>query len=178
MRASLRSAERGSALPLVAALMVLFGCIVVVIARQAVPATDRARAQTAADAAALAGAAEGRAAAQRLAEANGAELIAYLELGGGDADVTVRLGSAEASARARVDPLPADPDEPDDPDPDPDPGSDDPVDPVDPCERSGDAAFGAHRKPRWWSGGLAGGVRLAVGVGGGDLESVVFAEAP
>lgn len=46
------------------------------------------------------------------------------------------------------------------------------------CERSGDAAFGAHRKPRWWSGGLVGGVRLAVGVGGGDLESVVFAEAP
>ncbi len=131
MRASLRPAERGSALPLVAALMVLFGCIVVVIARQAVPATDRARAQTAADAAALAGAAEGRAAARRLAEANGAELIAYLELGGGDVDVTVRLGSAEASARARIDAPSADPD--------PDPGNpDDPVDPVvrtDPARR-------------------------------------------
>jgi len=46
------------------------------------------------------------------------------------------------------------------------------------CERSGEDAFGAHRNPRLMLGCLVGGVRLSVGVGGGDLEAVVFAEAP
>jgi hypothetical protein len=54
----------------------------------------------AADAAALAGAADGRAAAADAAHANGAHLHSYEEQGD-DTRVRVSLGDAEASARAR-----------------------------------------------------------------------------
>ena len=46
------------------------------------------------------------------------------------------------------------------------------------CERSGEGAFGAHQNPRLMLGSVVGGVRLSVGVGGGDLEAVVLAETP
>jgi Flp pilus assembly protein TadG len=61
---------------------------------------DRARAQAAADAAALAGAAEGREAAADLAEANGGVLESFEE-GGADVRVVVRVGRARAEAQAR-----------------------------------------------------------------------------
>jgi hypothetical protein len=48
----------------------------------------------------------------------------------------------------------------------------------DKCERSGEGAFGAHQNPRLMLGSVVGGVRLSVGVGGGDLEAVVLAETP
>lgn len=65
---------------------------------------DRAAARTAADAAALAGAATGPAAARDLAATNGGELVDLVEDAAG-LTVTVRVGDAVATARAeRVDP--------------------------------------------------------------------------
>jgi type II secretory pathway pseudopilin PulG len=61
----------------------------------------RARAQAAADAAALAGAAHDRAAAAQLAEADGAHLVEFQRLGT-DVLVTVEVGDMRASARARA----------------------------------------------------------------------------
>jgi hypothetical protein len=92
--------QRGSILPLVALAMVLAGVTVVLLGRMGGAATARAGARNAADAAALAGAAEGRAAAIALASANGAELLSYEEIGL-DTRVRVRLGMAEATGRAR-----------------------------------------------------------------------------
>ena len=60
----------------------------------------RASACTAADAAALAGAAQGEQAAREVAADNGATVIGY-EVLGEDTRVTVRLGPAEAVGRAR-----------------------------------------------------------------------------
>ena len=92
--------ERGSTLPFMALAIVLAGVIIVLLGRGGGAATSRAGARSAADAAALAGAAAGRSAAHDLAEANGAELISYREIGN-DTEVRVRLGPAEATARAR-----------------------------------------------------------------------------
>jgi Flp pilus assembly protein TadG len=61
---------------------------------------DRTRAQTAADAAALAGAADGRDAAERVAGANGGEVEVYAARGA-EVEVTVRVGEARATSRAR-----------------------------------------------------------------------------
>ena len=92
--------ERGSAVPLIALVVVLIGCVVVGLGRLGAAGAARAAARTAADAAALAGAADGRAAAEALAEANGAELVGYEGIGL-DTRVTVRVGPAEAVGRAR-----------------------------------------------------------------------------
>ena len=61
---------------------------------------DRARAQTAADAAALAGARAGEDAAGAMAEADGGELTSYVSRGD-DVEVVVRVGRSSATARAR-----------------------------------------------------------------------------
>lgn len=74
--------------------------LLVGLARLGAGAADGARAQNAADAAALAGAAEGEGAARELAIANGAELVRF-EVVDGDVVVEVRLGDASATARAR-----------------------------------------------------------------------------
>jgi hypothetical protein len=92
--------EQGSILPFIALAMVLAGVSIVLLARVGGAATARAGARNAADAAALAGAAEGRDAAVALAEANGAELLSYQDIGM-DTLVRVRLGPAEATGRAR-----------------------------------------------------------------------------
>ena len=63
-------------------------------------ATHRARARTAADAAALAGAAEGEDAAREVAGANGAELTEW-RAQGRDVWVEVRVEGARATAKAR-----------------------------------------------------------------------------
>jgi hypothetical protein len=62
---------------------------------------DRARARTAADAAALAGAADGEPAAREVAEANGADLL-EIERAGDEVVVRVRVGDLDAYARARA----------------------------------------------------------------------------
>ena len=60
---------------------------------------DRARAQNAADAAALAGVAGGEAAASAIAAANDATLVAWSR-SGYEVTVTVRVGERQATARA------------------------------------------------------------------------------
>jgi hypothetical protein len=80
--------------------MVVLGGAVLLIGRLGVAATDRAGARTAADAAALAGAAEGEGPARELAAVNGAEMRSF-EAEGTDARVEVELGTARAVARAR-----------------------------------------------------------------------------
>lgn len=93
-------AERGSILPFVALAILMAGASVILLGRVGAAATARAGARSAADAAALAGAAEGRGAAAALAQANGAELLSYKDVGL-DTLVRVRLGPAEADGRAR-----------------------------------------------------------------------------
>lgn len=91
--------ERGSALPLVALAMVVVGILSMGIGRLGQDAAERARARTAADAAALGGAADGRETALELAEANGGEMTFYRRIGA-DVRVAVRVGRSEAVARA------------------------------------------------------------------------------
>jgi hypothetical protein len=67
---------------------------------------DRARARTAADAAALAGAAEGEQAARDLADTNGATLESF-ERDGDEVVVRVEVGEVGAYARARATARPA-----------------------------------------------------------------------
>jgi hypothetical protein len=99
MRERARRSERGQVLPLVALLMVAMGGSAVLLVRLGGVAADRAQASAAADAAALAGAAEGRPAAERLAAANGAQVRSYREEGS-DTEVWVSVGRAGATARA------------------------------------------------------------------------------
>ena len=92
--------ERGSALPLLVVAVVLGGVLALQMGRLGGAAGSRARAQTAADAAALAGAADGEPAARALAEVNGATLVGFEERGL-DTRVVVELASARASGKAR-----------------------------------------------------------------------------
>ena len=91
--------ERGQVTPLLALVVVLAGALIVMVARLGENAADQARAQTAADAAALAGAIEGEAAADELATRNGAELVSFVADERGVV-VTVVIRRAEARARA------------------------------------------------------------------------------
>lgn len=94
------AADSGQVIPLAAALMVLVITALVALVPAGEVLADRARASTAADAAALAGAAEGEDAARALAEANGAELVEFRQEGE-EVLVRARVGDVEASARAR-----------------------------------------------------------------------------
>lgn len=98
-------ADRGQVVPLVAAVVALVAMLALGIAGVARVAHDRARAQNAADAAALAAAVrlgpdDVEATARRLAEANGAELV-ELRREGTIVVVRVELGGLEAVAAAR-----------------------------------------------------------------------------
>ena len=92
--------ERGQALPLLALVIVVGGMAVVLLGRLGGAAVERARASAAADAAALAGAAEGRPTADALAATNGGRVVGYEDLGD-DVRARARVGRAEATARAR-----------------------------------------------------------------------------
>jgi hypothetical protein len=106
--------ERGSALPLVVLTLTLVSVAALVLAAVTGTVVDRARAQAAADAAALAAVVEGPQAAAELAAANGAELVTA-RVADGVAVVEVRVGRVVARARAGVRferepvPAPADP---------------------------------------------------------------------
>lgn len=100
-----RGDERGQALPLVLVIMVLAMGAALVLGALGRRALAESRAQTAADAAALAAAAEGPQAARELAGVNGSD-AADVDGAVGDATVTVRVGEAHAVARARVPPPP------------------------------------------------------------------------
>ena len=91
--------DRGQAVILLLAVVVLAALSVVGVGLFSVRIVDRGRAQTAADAAALAATSGGRSAAVRLASSNGAVLVGYSE----DADVVtvvVDVDGEKATARA------------------------------------------------------------------------------
>jgi len=85
--------------PVVVLLILVAGGTLVLVGRLGGAAADRARAATAADAAALGGAVDGEEAARDLAGANGARVVST-DGGAGDLTVTVRVGAATATARA------------------------------------------------------------------------------
>ena len=92
--------QRGQATPLLALVVVAIGGLTLGLARFGVTTTHAARSQAAADAAALAGAAEDRSAADVVAAANGAEVLSF-EVDGRDVEVRARVGDTWAVARAR-----------------------------------------------------------------------------
>ena len=93
------SRDRGQAVPLLLAVVVMSAVSVAAIGVFSARLIDRGRAQTAADAAALAGTIGGEAAAQRLASSNGGHLIGYHEAGD-TVEVVVDVGGERATARA------------------------------------------------------------------------------
>ena len=76
-----RHAESGQATILVLAAVAVLAVMVMALGRFGVTLTDSARARTAADAAALAGAVDGRDGAESMARANGASLIEFRDDG-------------------------------------------------------------------------------------------------
>ncbi|MBW3557061.1 MAG: hypothetical protein KY454_09040 [Actinobacteria bacterium] len=103
-----RRDERGQVAPLLALLALVAGLACLGLGRFGAAVVEMAHARTAADAAALAGAAAGEAEARRLAQANGADLTSF-EAAGTDvrAEVTTASGaSARARARREVGRLP------------------------------------------------------------------------
>lgn len=91
--------DAGQVLPLVAVLILLAALSIVLVGRVGSRLSEQARARTAADAVALAGAADGRAGAELVARENGAAIIGWFPSGDG-VQVAVRVGRATAIARA------------------------------------------------------------------------------
>ena len=91
--------ERGASLPLLALVLAVLLFITSVLIGLSVRVVDRAQAQSAADAAALAGVMDGQTGASRLAEANGGELVTF-EAGDNEVRVVVEVGGWRAEARA------------------------------------------------------------------------------
>jgi len=96
-----RSTDRGQAVPLLLVAAALGTLAIVGIADLAAGALDAARARTAADAAALAGALDGEVAADRLAQANGGHVVSFGR-NGDQVLVVVKVGRATARARAAL----------------------------------------------------------------------------
>ena len=95
-----RERQRGQVLPLLTVVMVAAIALAVVLVRLGGQIVDRARAQTAADAAALAGAGGGEDAARATAARNDAEIESFV-IRDGQVEVVVRVADRRASARAR-----------------------------------------------------------------------------
>jgi hypothetical protein len=100
-RSGVLGGERGQALPLVTLAVIVCCSLALVLADLGGAAVARARARTAADAAALAGAAEGRPVAAEVAAANGGHLREF-RAQGGVVEVVVDVGPARARARAEA----------------------------------------------------------------------------
>jgi hypothetical protein len=94
-----RGADRGQAVVLLLAVVVMATLGVVGVGMFGGRVVDRGRAQTAADAAALAATNGGRSAAGRLAASNGGVLISYVEAGD-VVTVVVDVDGERATARA------------------------------------------------------------------------------
>ncbi|MFZ6004503.1 MAG: hypothetical protein ACOYXM_11290 [Actinomycetota bacterium] len=94
--------DSGQALPLVLGVLAVAVVVLLALVPLARGAAESARARTAADAAALAGAAEGEEAARDIAEANGGELVMW-RASGADVWVAVTVGDARAVAKATRD---------------------------------------------------------------------------
>lgn len=102
MRCRGRTCDLGQILPLVLVMVALGAAMALLVAQLGVVAVDRARARSAADAAALAAATErgdGRTVAREFASANGAQLESFEHVGG-EVLVVVSVGRARATARA------------------------------------------------------------------------------
>ncbi len=97
-----RAGERGSVVPLVAGVLGVVVLVAVGLGHVAQAMVERAQAQAAADAAALAGVVEGEAGAADVAARNGADLVRFDESGGATT-VVVRRGRARAAAAAVYD---------------------------------------------------------------------------
>lgn len=95
--------QRGQVVPLMAVALVLFGVVALGLVRLATTVTHHSAAQAAADATALAGAVDGPDAAREVAQANEAQVIAYIDEGG-EVQVTVERRGVRATARARWEP--------------------------------------------------------------------------
>ena len=91
--------DNGQAVVLLLAVVVMAALSLVAVGLFGQRVVDRGRAQTAADAAALAATEGGRSAAQRLATSNGAVLVGYSEAGD-VVTVEVELHGEHATARA------------------------------------------------------------------------------
>ena len=96
---SQRRTERGASLPLVVLVLAAVLMTTSVVIGLTVRVMDRAQAQAAADAAALAGVMEGRAGADRLAVANGGDLVLF-EASDNAVRVVVDVDGWKAEARA------------------------------------------------------------------------------
>jgi len=92
-------ADRGQGVVLLLAVVAMISLAVVAVGVFGARIVDRGRAQTAADAAALAATTGGRSAAARLAASNGAALISYAEAGD-VVIVVVDVDGERATARA------------------------------------------------------------------------------
>lgn len=92
--------QRGQVLPLLSVVVALAALVVIGLGRLGAVVVSRAEAQTAADAAALAGAIHGRPAADGLAAANGGRLVAWLQAGA-EVEVVTEVRGERARARAR-----------------------------------------------------------------------------
>lgn len=92
--------EKGQVLPLIMVALVMAGAVTFGLVHVASAVRERSSVQAAADAAALAGAGDGEAAARELAEANDAELVAFRR-DGIEVEVVVTRHDVQASARAR-----------------------------------------------------------------------------
>ena len=112
--------ERGSVTVLVAGLFAIAGVLFLALGQLGGVAVEKASAQVAADAAALAGAKYGEAAAQNLAASNVGNLTSFiaevLPDGSTEVQVQVTVGAVSARARARYVPPPPPPPPPTIPD--------------------------------------------------------------
>ena len=93
--------ERGQATPLMAVAMVMAAVVALALLHLGQEAVRSAEARTAADAAALAGAADGEEAARQLAAANGGALVSFEQIDD-DVVVAVEREGHRVTARARA----------------------------------------------------------------------------
>lgn len=105
---SRQRSEAGQATPLWAIVLVLAAMLLVPMGLVAKATVERAEAQSAADAAALAGAADGEEEARTIASLNGARVERYRELGP-VVEVVVVVGDRRATARAIREEVPVHP---------------------------------------------------------------------
>jgi len=93
--------DEGQAFALLVVVMVLVSSVAIGLVHLGAGVADRARARTAADAAALAGARDGEDMAAQVARDNHGELRSYVSRDH-RVEVTVRVGGAEATSRAQL----------------------------------------------------------------------------
>lgn len=99
-RSPIRGGQRGSITVLMAGVAAFAGVLIFGLAQLGGAAVSRAQARTAADAGALAAAAEGREAAEAVVKANGGRIVS-MTVDGAEVQLVVEVGDSEATARAR-----------------------------------------------------------------------------